>query len=321
MSLSVILGALELGLIFAIMSVGIYISFRVLNIPDLTIDGSFTLGVAVSAIFAVNGHPFIGILLSMVAGAMAGCVTGILHTKLKIQPILAGILTMTALYSINLHVMGKKPNISLFEKKSIFTPFLGILPKGILYIVVIGIILIIVILLLYFFLKTQLGMSLRATGDNEFMVRASSINSDAMKILGLALANSLVSLSGAVIAQYQKFADANGGIGMMVIGLASIIIGEAIFGNKSIVRSLISAVVGAIIYRFVLTFALQIGMEAIDLKLFSALIVVIAISIPVLKFMPKVVAIITIPISLLKRCISKIIAIVMIPIRALKRRG
>lgn len=278
MSFSVITGALELGLIFAIMSAGIYISFRVLNIPDLTIDGSFTLGVAVSAIFAVNGLPLLGIILSLAAGALAGCVTGFLQTKLKIQPILAGILTMTALYSINLHVMGR-PNIPLFDKKSIFTPFEGILPKGI----VVGIILLIVIVILYFFLKTQLGMSLRATGDNEFMVRASSISSDAMKILGLALANSLVSLSGAVYAQYLESADSTVGIGMMVVGLASIIIGEAIFGSKSIVRGLISAAVGAIIYRFVITFALQIGMEAIDFKLFSALIVIIAISVPVLK--------------------------------------
>lgn len=283
MSLTVIIGALELGLIFAIMAVGIYISFRVLNIPDLTIDGSFTLGMAVSAVLAVNGHPWLGVLISVLAGAGAGIVTGILQTKLKIQPILAGILTMTALYSINLRIMDKKPNISLFGKESIFTPFQNILPEGTAYIAVSGGILIIVSVALYFFLKTQLGMSLRATGDNEFMVRASSINSDAMKILGLAVANAFVSLAGAVIAQYQQFSDANGGIGMMVIGLASIIIGEAIFGRKSIVRSIIAAIVGAILYRYVLTFALYFGLEAIDLKLFSAIIVTVAISIPTLK--------------------------------------
>lgn len=283
MSLSVVFGALELGLIYAIMSSGIYISFRVLNTPDLTVDGSFTLGVAVSAIFAVNGYPLIGILLSLVAGAAAGAVTGFLQTKLKIQPILAGILTMIALYSINLRVMGKKPNISLFDKDSIFSPFAALLPEGVLYIAVIGVILALVIGCIYTFLKTQLGMSLRATGDNEYMVRASSINSDSMKILGLALANSLVSLSGAVLAQYQQFADANGGIGMMVIGIASIIIGEAIFGNRSIVRSLVSAVVGAILYRFILSLALSAGMEAIDLKLFSALIVMVAISVPTIQ--------------------------------------
>lgn len=283
MSLTVIVGALELGLIFAIMAVGIYISFRVLNIPDLTIDGSFALGMAVSGVLAVNGHPLLGVLLSILAGAGAGIVTGLLQTKMKIQPILAGILTMTALYSVNLRIMGKKPNISLFGKKSIFTAFQEILPEGTAYIVVSGGILLIVSLALYFFLKTQLGMSLRATGDNEFMVRASSINSDAMKILGLSIANALVSLAGAVIAQYQQFSDANGGIGMMVIGLASIIIGEAIFGRKSIVRSIIAAIAGAILYRYVLTFALYFGLEAIDLKLFSAIIVTVAISIPTLK--------------------------------------
>ncbi|MEG0614588.1 MAG: ABC transporter permease [Oscillospiraceae bacterium] len=283
MALSVIQTALELGMIFAIMSLGIYISFRILNIPDLTIDGSFTLGVAVSAVFAVNGHPIIGIVLAIVAGGLAGMVTGFLQTKLKIQPILAGILTMTALYSINLRIMDKKPNIPLFGKKDIFTIFGGILPENLVYLVVLAVIVLVTVLALYIFLKTQLGLSLRATGDNEFMVRASSINSDSMKILGLALANGLVALAGAIIAQYQNFADVNGGIGMMVNGLASIIIGETIFGKKSLVRSLIAAVAGAIIYRFVLTIALRIGVEAIDLKLLSAVIVTIAISLPLIK--------------------------------------
>ena len=281
--MSVFLGALELGLIFAIMSSGIYISFRVLNVPDMTVDGSFTLGVAVSAVCAVNGHPVLGLLLAVAAGAVAGIISGFLQTKMKIQPLLAGILTMIGLYTVNLRVMGKKPNISLFDVEDIFTPFQGILPKQLLYVVIIGLLLALVIFLIYRFLKTQLGMSLRATGDNEFMVRATSIDAEAMKIMGLAIANGLVALSGAVLAQYQNFADATGGIGMMVIGLASIIIGEAIFGHKSIIRSLISAVVGAIIYRFVLTFALMAGLEAIDLKLFSALIVTVAISVPTLQ--------------------------------------
>lgn len=275
-------GAFGLGLIYALLALGIFISFRILDIPDLSVDGTFTLGVAVSVVFAYNGHPFLGILLSIAAGAAAGIVTGVLQTKMKIQPILAGILTMTALYSINLRIMGKKPNISLYGKTTVFN--ITDLPD----ILVSGIILIAAILLLYGFLKTQLGMSLRATGDNEFMVRASSIDSDAMKIMGFAIANALVSLSGGVLAQYQNFADANGGVGMLVIGLASIIIGEAIFGRRSVLNSIISAVLGAIIYRFVLAAALKIGMEAIDLKLFSAIIVAAAIFIPdVIKLFRK----------------------------------
>lgn len=275
-------GAFGLGLIYALLALGIFISFRILDIPDLSVDGTFTLGVAVSVVFAYNGHPFLGILLSIAAGAAAGIVTGVLQTKMKIQPILAGILTMTALYSINLRIMGKKPNISLYGKTTVFN--ITDLPD----ILVSGIILIAAMLLLYGFLKTQLGMSLRATGDNEFMVRASSIDSDAMKIMGFAIANALVSLSGGVLAQYQNFADANGGVGMLVIGLASIIIGEAIFGRHSVLNSIISAVLGAIIYRFVLAAALKIGMEAIDLKLFSAIIVAAAIFIPdVIKLFRK----------------------------------
>lgn len=283
MSLSVIQGALELGLIFAIMSLGIFISFRILNIPDLTIDGTFTLGTSVSAIFAVNGHPVLGVIFALIAGGLAGCVTGFLQTKMKVQPILAGILTMTALYSVNLRVMGQKPNLSLFDRESIFSGLTRLIGEQYANLVMIALILVVSIVVIFFFLKTQLGMSLRATGDNEDMVRASSINSDAMKIMGLAIANAFVALAGAILAQYQSFSDVSGGIGMMVVGLASIIVGEAIFGRKSIIRSLLAVVIGAVVYRFVLTIALRIGLEAGDLKLFSAILVTIAICIPTLK--------------------------------------
>ena len=283
MSLSVIQGALELGLIFAIMSLGIFISFRILNIPDLTIDGTFTLGTSVSAILTVNGHPVLGIIFAIAAGGLAGCVTGFLQTKMKVQPILAGILTMTALYSVNLRVMGQKPNLSLFDKESIFSGLTRLIGEQFADLIMIAMILAVSIVVIFFFLKTQLGMSLRATGDNEDMVRASSINSDAMKIMGLAIANAFVALAGAILAQYQKFSDVSGGIGMMVVGLASIIVGEAIFGRKSIFRSLLAVVIGAVIYRFVLTIALRIGLEAGDLKLFSAILVTIAICVPTLK--------------------------------------
>ena len=283
MSASVLLGATELGLILAVLALGIFISFRILDTPDLTVDGSFTLGVAVSSILTVNGHPILGIIVAIPAGFAAGALTGILHTKVHIQPILSGILVMTALYSINMRVMGKKPNISLFDTPTIFSDLREVFGKNGANMLITGIILIAVFALMYLFLCTQLGMSLRATGDNEAMVRASSIDSDLMKILGMGMANSLVALSGAEYSQYSGFGDANGGIGMLVIGLASIIIGEVIFGRRTIFRSMLSAVIGAIIYRYVLTAALKLGMESIDLKLFSALIVTIAVSVPAVK--------------------------------------
>ncbi len=277
-------GALELGLMYSLLALGIFISLRILDIPDLTVDGSFTLGVAVSVIFAYNGHPVLGILLSIVAGALAGVVTGALQTKLHVQPILAGIITLTALYSINLHIMDGNPNISLWKKNTIFSIIGDMLPEGApVKIIVSGGILLIVCVVLYWFLNTQLGMSIRATGDNEYMVRASSISSDRMKIIGFAIANALVSLCGGVICQYQSYGDANGGTGMLVAGCASIIIGEVFFGNHTIISCILSSVIGATAYRFILSFAISIGMEAMDFKLFSAIIVAIAISIPTIK--------------------------------------
>ena len=279
MALSTIQDAVILGMIFSIMSLGVFISFRVLNIPDLTIDGSFTTGCAVSAVFAMNAHPFIGTLMAFLAGGLAGLVTGLLQTKCKVQSLLAGILTMTALYSVNLKILNGMPNVSLFGKKTIFTPLEAVLGDHAYGVML----LILLILLLYLFLKTQLGMSLRATGDNEAMVRASSINSDLMKIMGIALANALVALGGAVFAQNQGFADVSGGIGMMVVGLASIIVGEAFIRRKTLGFQFAAVVVGAIVYRFILTVALQLGIGASDLNLFSAALVALAISLPHLK--------------------------------------
>lgn len=278
MSLDVIMDAIMLGMIFAIMSFGVFISFRILNIPDLTIDGSFTTGCAASVICCVAGHPYLGIVMAFIAGGVAGIVTGLLQTKGKIQPLLAGILTMTALYSINLKIMAGKPNISTFGLNTIFTAFegLGRYHKAVL----IGLILLILAIILYAFLKTQLGMSLRATGDNEAMVRASSINSDMMKIMGLSLANAIVALGGGIFAQFQNFADVSGGIGMMVVGLASIIVGEAFLRKKTLIFHFMAVIIGAIAYRFILTIALQIGIASTDLKLVSAILVALAISLP-----------------------------------------
>ena len=281
MNLTVILGALELGAIFSILSLGLYLSFKVLDIPDLTVDGSFTTGCAVSAIVTVASSPVLGLILAFVAGALSGLVTGLLITKLKINAILAGILTQTALYSINLRIMDGKPNISLLDSKTIFTNINQITSYGTL--IVLFIFVIVIVLLLNYFLKTQLGLALRACGDNEDMVRASSIDTDKMKLIGLSLANGLVGLSGALYTQQQTYSDITAGIGMMVIGLASIIIGTTFIKNEKVLISLIATVIGAIFYRFVLTFALQVGITSGDLKLLSAVIVVIAISSTKLK--------------------------------------
>lgn len=296
MSVSTILGASELGLIFAIMSLGIFITFKILNFPDLTVDGSFTLGCVVSALFALNGHPVIGIIMATLAGSIAGFITGFLHTKMKVQYILAGILTMTGLYSINLKIGDGKPNFSLFGKETIFSSFKSTLesmhfPSIIIdnhKLIFVLMIVIIVTVLLYLFFKTQTGMAIRATGDNENMVRASSINTDAMKIAGLALANAFVGLSAAIFTQYQQFYDISLGIGMMVVGLTSIILGETIFGKRNILNSFISLILGAIIYRILLAFALSLGMNPNDWKLLCAILVATAISIPTIKdFMNK----------------------------------
>lgn len=282
MAFSTIQDAVVLGMIFAIMSFGVFISFRILNIPDLTIDGSFTTGCAISAVCTLSSQPFLGLGMAFIFGGCAGIITGLLQTKCKVQPILAGILTMTALYSINLKILGGKPNVTLFGNDTIFTPLVGVFgdyAKG----AMILLLLCILMLMLYLFLKTQLGMSLRATGDNEAMVRASSINSDVMKIMGIALANAIVAFAGGIFTQYQNFADISGGIGMMVVGLASIIVGEAFFRKKSMVRSFFAVVLGAILYRFILTLALQVGIASNDLNLFSAVLVAFAISLPYLR--------------------------------------
>ena len=281
LSETVVEGTFEKGLVFALLALGIFISFRILDIPDLSVDGTFALGVAVSVMNAFNGNPIQGILLAILAGGLAGCVTGVLITKFNVQPILAGIITMTALYSINLKIMDR-PNISLYRKDTLFTimeKYFGAHYK----LITCGIVVLIAGALMFTFLKTQAGMSLRATGDNEYMVRASSINSDRMKIIGFAIANALVSFSGAMYAQYSSAGDTNSGTGMLVVGLASIIIGEIFFTRHTILNGILAAVFGAIAYRFILAFAMNLGMDSNYTKLFSAIIVVIAISIPAIK--------------------------------------
>lgn len=296
------LGSLEQGLIYAIMAIGVFVSLRILDIPDLTVDGSFITGAAVS-VMITNMQPsnesgllfaILSMLLALLAGAVAGMITGILQTKLKVQPLLAGILTMTGLYSINLIIMMEKPTVNINGKTSIFSDaqsfavqLLGGMDIGVAKkLAVIPILLFIVIAVaavLYWFLRTQIGMSIRATGDNVEMVNASSINSDAMKILGLAIANGIVALSGAALAQNQNFADAKAGTGMVVVGIASIIIGETIFGRRSVLNNLSSAILGAVVYRVFITIVFQLGLPASYFKLLSAVIVVIAISVPIIS--------------------------------------
>lgn len=279
-------GSLELGIIYAIMALGVFISFRTLNMPDLTVDSSFTLGAAFSAILCVSGHPILGLIAAFLAGCAAGSITALLTTKLKIQPILSGILMMLALYSINLKVMGNKSNIPLTKLlgiPTIFSPFDDTAIVDYIKLIIPAVILVLIMFLLYLFLKTKFGFVLRATGDNDKMVRALGVDTDLTTIIGLAISNGLVALSGALIAQYQAFTDLSMGIGMVVIGLASVIIGEVIFGTGSLFRRLLAVVLGAVLYRFIIAIALELGMPSQDLKLVSAVIVTIALSLGIIS--------------------------------------
>lgn len=278
MTMTALLGAIELGTIYAILALGVFVSFRTLNMPDLTVDGSIVTGMATSAVLCVAGvNPYLALVGAFIAGACAGLLTGFLHTKLKIQAILAGILVMLASYSINLRIMGKTPNIPLTNSDTIYKMADQIMPSKYSGIILGIIILVVIIALLYMFLQTRIGFVFRATGDNEDMVRAAGVSGDTMKLLGLALSNGLVGLAGGMLAQNQAFADINSGTGMMVIGLASVILGEVVFGMSTLLRRLIAASLGAILYRIIISQALYIGMESSDLKLVSAIIVAMAL--------------------------------------------
>ena len=279
-------GAASQGVLGGIMALGLYITFKVLDFADLTVDGSFALGGAVSAVLLVNGwNPFLSLLIAFLAGGISGVVTGLLHTKLEIPGILAGILTMIALYSINIRIMGQA-NTPLLGVDTIMVNLeilLGIdrtmssLIAGVVFSVVI-------IMILYWFFGTELGSVIRATGNNERMVRAQGVNTDNMKIIGLMLSNALVALSGAMVAQSQGYGDVGMGTGTIVIGLASIIIGEVIFGVRfSFWYRLMSVVFGSIIYRIIIAVVLQLGLKSTDLKLLTAIIVALALALPVVK--------------------------------------
>lgn len=281
-STTVLFSALELGCIYALVAMALFLSFRVLNIADMTTDGAFTLGCAVSATATVAGHPLLGLVLAMLAGACAGSITAMLQTKLKIPSILAGIITNTGLYTVNLAVMGFSSNVNMLKVQTLFTmvrPTLGLLYRLIPTLCItalagVG---------LTLFLKTRLGLSIRATGDNPDMVRASSINTAFTVTVGLCISNSFTALSGGILAQYQKTADINLGTGMVIIGLASLIIGETLMPKGKLWMKVLGALLGSIVYRFIIAVALRMDLPSECLKLISAVIVALAIGLPAVK--------------------------------------
>ncbi len=282
-------GAVEQGLLFAIMALGVYLTFRILNFPDLTVDGSFALGGAIGAKLIIEGYnPFTATIIAMLAGALAGVVTGLLTTKGKINGLLAGILTMIALYSINLRIMGRA-NLPLLREDTLYTytqdlhfPDLGAGGITILSGVAVIFLLFVAVTkgLIDWFLHTEIGLGLRATGDNPAMIRSFGINTDSTTMIGLSLSNGLVALSGALVAQYQGFADVGMGIGMIVIGLASVIVGEVLFGHATIFRATLAVLLGSVVYRLVIALALRAGLSPSDMKLITAVLVIIALTLP-----------------------------------------
>lgn len=293
---------LELGLIYAVMALGVYLTFRILNFPDLTVDQSFTTGAATSAILIVNYdvNPILSMGAAFIAGALAGIVTGLLHAKGGINALLAGILTMLALYSINLRIMGNRANVPLLGKDTLYTWFNSNNIRGWTLILVLAVIVLLIKLLLDWFLGTDMGLGLQATGDNEEMVRSFGVSTDTMKIVGLSVSNGLVGLAGAFIAQKQGSSDISMGIGLILVGLASVILGQALFNNRFVTRfadtsigriifgtrnrevliATTAVILGSIIYRAAVQGALAVGFNPNDMRLISAIIVVLALLIP-----------------------------------------
>ena len=293
------IGALELGLIYGVMALGVYLTFRVLNFPDLTVDGSFTSGAATAAALITAGqNPILATVAGGVVGLIAGAITGLLHTKGKIDGLLAGILTMIALWSINLRIMGTvkegsavAANLPLLRVETVFTPLreAGVLGTwaGVL-VIALGVI--VLKLIVDWFLSTNLGLAIQATGDNGPMIRSFGVSTDGTKIFTLALSNGFVALCGALVAQYQGFSDISMGVGLILVGLASVILGQAIFGQRHIWVATLAVVLGAVLYRLIIFFALKAGLDPNDMKLITALLVVVALLLPrwgVLRKVPK----------------------------------
>lgn len=283
MSLLVLRGAIEQGFIYGLVALGMLLSYRILDIADLTADGSFTLGAAISAVLAAAGHPLLALVAAPLCGAVAGCVTALLQTKCRVAPILAGIITMTGLYSINLAVMGGKANLTLLKKTTVFSLAQQVFGETWGKLVPTAGVAALCGVLLFVFLRTPLGLAVRATGDNRAMVESSSINPSIMVFFGLALANALVAMGGALLAQYQQFTEIGTGTGMAVIGLASLIIGEVFVGRGGLGRHIACGVGGAVVYRIMIAAALSASVAPANLKLVSAVIVAVALSAPAVK--------------------------------------
>ncbi|MFZ4704989.1 MAG: ABC transporter permease [Bacteroidales bacterium] len=296
--MTLLIGSITIGLIMALLALGIFISFRIFDFPDITAEGSFTFGAAIAASLIVAGiNPVAATALAFVGGMLAGAATGFIHTRFKINPLLSGILVMTALYSVNLHVMGKS-NVPLLSQNSLFTWFEDFsnnisgkdamvnligwsVPAMDLWTLCFCLLIIIACsLLLLWFFRTNIGTAMRATGDNDQMIRALGVNTKVMIIAGVALSNGFIALSGSMLAQFQGFADVQMGIGMMVWGLASVIIGEALISENSLGMVIAGAVIGAVLFRLLVAIALRWGMNPNDLKLITAAFVFIALVLP-----------------------------------------
>ncbi|MEX1525219.1 ABC transporter permease [Enterococcus sp. C63] len=279
--ISIFLSSASQGVLWALLAIGVFLTFRILDIADLTAEGSFLLGAGIAAVSITNGlSPIVACLLGFLGGAVAGLVSGLLHTKLKIPALLAGIITMTGLYSVTSRIMGA-PNLSLLGQKTVFTwaESLGVSKEN--AVLIAGLLVaLIVVTLLVLFLRTETGLAIRATGDNLAMSEANGINTDTMKIIGYMISNGCIALSGSLLAQNNGFADLNSGIGTIVIGLASIIIAEVLFRNQPLLLRLLTIILGAVIYRFILALVFELNVQPSDSKLASALVLVICLSFP-----------------------------------------
>lgn len=304
-TMNLLISALSQGMIYAPLALGVFVAFRILNSPDLTIDGSFVVGMCVCAVVTIAGHPYLALLCGLLAGALAGLITGLLQTKLEINPILSGILTMTGLYTVNFMLLGGQSNLYLqrtevntagaetqVASETLYKSFRSLMvgltnnkkfDANLSALIITTLIMAIVAASLAVFFRTRSGMAIRATGDNEEMVRSSSINADRSRVLGIMISNALVAFSGALLCEQQRYADLNFGSGMLVVGLASVIIGQVFFGNRGVTLGIISAAVGSLVYRVILQLAYKIEMPSYAVKLLSAVIVVIALTIPRIK--------------------------------------
>ena len=281
--MKLLIDSLQLGFLYGVLALGIYISFRILAVPDLTTEGSFAFGLSVSAAVTSLGHPLLALPAAMLAGAAAGAVTGFLQTRWKIHPILSGIITMSGLYSVNLSVLGGSPNLTLVRANTVFKmmPFLSKNDAKTVLPVVFALAALAAVI---WFFHTHIGMCIRAVGDNEDMVRASSIHTGFCKVIAFCVSNGLIALSGALVAQYQGYADISSSTGILVVGLASVIIGEALFGRRSVTLGFISSVAGSLIYRYIIALATRYSpLPAHMLRLVSAVIVALALALPALR--------------------------------------